>query len=205
MRQGLRLRLTGVGAMRSPRFKPAGLLIEDGARVMLDGGPDAVPIGDLDGWLVTDERAELIAAIRRAARRLRVEPGVGAVHRRDLEIVPLPVVHTSHPTFGYLISAHGRRIVWAPEFLQFPEWASGADLMFADAAGWDRPIRFAGGVGGHAAVQSVAAEARSRHVRRLIFAHIGRPTLRAMDAGRLPLFGTFGRDGQVFLPGRWRG
>jgi hypothetical protein len=48
-------------------------------------------------------------------------------------------------------------------------------------------------------------EARRRGVRRLVFAHIGRPTIRAMDAGRRPAFGTFGRDGQVFHPRRWRG
>jgi hypothetical protein len=47
-------------------------------------------------------------------------------------------------------------VVWAPEFWEFPGWARGADLMFADAAGWQRPIRFARGVGGHAAVSATA-------------------------------------------------
>lgn len=42
--------------------------------------------------------------------------------------------------------------------------------MFAEAAGWSRPIRFAGGAGGHA-------------VKRLVFAHIGRSTIRALDRG----------------------
>lgn len=35
---------------------------------MIDGGPGAAPRGELDAWLVTNERAELIAGIRRLAR-----------------------------------------------------------------------------------------------------------------------------------------
>jgi len=191
--------------MRSPRFAPAGLLVEAEHRVLLDGGPGSMPDGSLDAWLVTDERAELIAFIRALARERGLEPEVGAVHAPGLDIVPQPVVHTSHPTYGYLISIDSLRIAWAPEFLEFPGWANGTDLMFADAAGWERPIWFAGRVGGHAPAQQVAVEARRRGVRRLIFAHIGRPTIRAMDAGRRPAFGTFGQDGQVFHPRRWRG
>lgn len=39
-----RLTLTGVGAMNSPRFRPAGLLIDyDGVRVMIDGEAEAAP------------------------------------------------------------------------------------------------------------------------------------------------------------------
>jgi ribonuclease BN (tRNA processing enzyme) len=191
--------------MRSPRFAPAGLLVEAERRVMLDGGPGSVPEGTLDAWLVTDERAELMARIRALAQERGLAPEVGGVHAPGLDIVPLPVVHTSRPTYGYLISADHLRIAWAPEFLQFPDWANGADLMFADAAGWDRPIRFAGGVGGHAAARQVAVEAQRHGVRRLVFAHLGRPTIRAMDAGQRPAFGRFGHDGQVFRPRRWRG
>lgn len=66
--------------------------------------------------------------------------------------------------------------------------------MFADAAGWNRPIRFAGDVGGHAAALDVAERARRAGVRRLVLAHIGRPTIRALDRGdRLP-FGEVGRE-----------
>jgi hypothetical protein len=31
-----------------------------------------------------------------------------------------------------------------------------------------------------------------------VFAHIGRPTIRAIDAGHRPPFGEFGRDGRRF-------
>jgi ribonuclease BN (tRNA processing enzyme) len=108
------------------------------------------------------------------------------------------VVHTNHPTYGYLIDSAGVKVVWAPEFFRFPRWANGADLMFAEAAAWDRPIRFAGGVGGHMPVLAVARAAERARVKRLVFAHIGRPTLRAIAAGLRPPFGEFAHDGQVF-------
>jgi len=72
----LRLTLLGVGAMNSPRYAPAGLLAEhEGARVAIDGGPGAAPDGPLAAWLVTDERAELIAA-RKEIAELRMERDV---------------------------------------------------------------------------------------------------------------------------------
>ena len=50
----------------------------------------------------------------------------------------------------------GVRIVRAPEFHEFLAWARGADIMFAEAAAWKRPIRFAGDVRGHLDVRAVA-------------------------------------------------
>jgi len=194
-----RFTLVGIGAAASPRYPPAGLLVEHrGSRVMLDGGPGADVDGPLDAWLVTDERAELIAAIRRMARGLRVEPRVAEFDGPGLRITPRPVVHTSHPAFGYLIRAAGRLVVWAPEFWTFPDWASGADLLFGDAAGWSRPIRFAGDVGGHLSALAAADEARRHGVRRLVLAHLGRPTLRALDAGERPPFGEIGVVGRTY-------
>ena len=57
---------------------------------------------------------------------------------------------------------------------------------------------YAGGVGGHLHVPAVAEAARRHRVGRLVFAHIGRPTIRATDRGEQPVFGEFARDGQVF-------
>jgi hypothetical protein len=143
-----RFTLLGVGAMNSPRYSPAGLLISCGqVRVAIDGGP---------------------------------------------------VVHTSHPAYGYLIQASGARVAWAPEFLEFPTWAAGTDLMFAEAAGWARPIRFAKGTGGHAPALEVAEQAARHGVRRLVFAHIGRPTITALDAGHVPPFGEIGKEGATY-------
>ena len=204
MRSGLRLRLTllGVGAMNSPRYAPAGLLAGYGReRVAIDGGPGAAPDSPPAAWLGTDERAELIRQLRHLAAAYSLVPHVGPYASGGLEITPHPVVHTSHPTFGYLIKAAGRAVAWAPEFLEFPAWAADVDLMFADAAGWARPIRFGHGAGGHAAALTVAEDAISHGVRRLVFAHIGRPAIKALDAGQMPPFGEFGGDGARYTLG----
>lgn len=196
----VRCTLLGVGAMRSPRYRPAGLLVSyTRRRIMFDGGPESAPATDVEAWLVTDESAELAAPIRRLAAQHGLKPRAGDYRIGDLQVERHDVVHTSHPTYGYLLRAHGHRVVWAPEFWDFPGWADGADLMFADAAGWRRPIRFRGGVGGHAAVLDVAEEARRRGVRRLVFAHIGRPSIRAQDAGLDPPYGAWGVEGRTYL------
>ena len=196
----IRLTLLGVGAMNSPIYAPAGLLIEYGRdRIMIDGGKSAEPKGKLSAWLVSDAKSELAHDVRTRARARGLEPQVGKHRAGALVVAPMPVVHTSHPTYGYLIKFRGTKIVWAPEFLEFPGWARKADLMFADAASWDRPIRFARGAGGHACALNVATSAKAHGVKRLVFAHIGRPTIRAMNAGKKPPFGEFGEDKAVFL------
>src|SRR5919197_3078035 len=157
----MRLVTLGVGAADSPRYAPAGLLVAGrGVRVMLDGGPGAAPAGRLHAWLVTDERAELRSQLRRLAAERGLRPHAGSFQRGVLRIDARPVVHTSHPTFGYLIQASEGRVVWAPEFFEFPGWAHGVKLLFAEAAGWERPIRFAGGVDGHLHVPA-GSEART--------------------------------------------
>lgn len=194
-----RFTLLGVGAMNSPRYAPAGLLVEcGGSRVMIDGGPGAEPKGKLNAWLVTDDRGELIRKLRQLARPRGLEPHVGSYLSNDVSIKPYRVVHTSHDTYGYVIRCLGKKIVWAPEFFVFPHWASNADIMFAEAAGWNRPIFFRGKVGGHAPVEHVARDALKYKIRRLVFAHIGRPTIKALDAGKRAKFGEFGRDRRVF-------
>jgi hypothetical protein len=91
-------------------------------------------------------------------------------------------------------------MVWAPEFFEFPDWAAGADLMFADAAGWSRPIRIAHGAGGHAAAPDVGVAARTAAVRRPVFAQIGRPTIRATDRGDEAPVGEFGGQSPFLFP-----
>ncbi len=200
MNRRLRLTLLGVGAMNSPRFAPAGLLLRYARRrAAFDGGPGAEPPpGRLAAWLVTDEQAELRSALRRSAAERDVTPRAGDLDLGEVRVRCRPVVHTSHPAYGYRIEAGGPVVVWAPEFWEFPDWAAGADLMFAEAAAWNRPIRFRGGVGGHADVQAVAEEAVRRGVRRLVFAHIGRPSIRAMDAGLRPPAGEWGVEGCTY-------
>ena len=132
---------------------------------------------------------------RRAGSRHRA----GSFLKRGLRIEARRVVHTNHPAYGYRIRAAGHTVVWAPEFYRFPRWVRRTDLMFAEASAWDRPIRFAGGVGGYADVLTIAEAARRRGVKRLGFALIGRPTLRALARGVTPPFGEFAVDGQVFV------
>jgi hypothetical protein len=190
----------GVGAMASPRFAPAGLLVRRaGISVMIDGGPGAAPRGALAAWLVTDETGELMPRIRELARAKGLIPRAGPFDGAGLSIECRPVVHTSHPTFGYLIRAGRARVVWAPEFAEFPPWAAGCALMFAEAAGWSRPIHFRGGAGGHMGALAVAEEAKRHRVARLVFAHLGRPALRALDRGEKPGFGEVGADGRLYV------
>lgn len=207
MTSRLRLTLLGTGAMNSPRYPPAGLLVRYRRRgVMLDGGPDAGPApppgpgaaGTLAAWLVTDEHSELRRELRGLAAAHGVQPRVAAVSVAGLSVEPRPVAHTSHDAYGYLLRFPSGSAAWAPEFWEFPAWAAGTDLMFAEAAGWDRPIRFARGAGGHMPALRVAELAAGCGVGRLVFAHIGRPSLRAIDAG-LPLpFGEWGRPGRTY-------
>jgi hypothetical protein len=196
----LKLRLTGVGAMNSPRFAPAGLLVEfNGQRIMLDGGPDDADRRP-DVWLITDAEGELVGAIRVAASKMNLPaPHVGVFQAEGLTISPRTVRHTNHETYGYLIESGDKKIVWAPEFMTFPGWADNADLMFAEAAGWDKPINFVGGVGGHAAATDVMSEATKHMVKRLILAHIGRPTIKALAAGEKLQYGEVGREGSTYM------
>jgi hypothetical protein len=96
--------------------------------------------------------------------------------------------------------------VWAPEIWAFPAWAAGADLMFADAAGWNRPIRFARGLAGTWRRCRVAEQARQHPIARLVLAHIGRASLRAIDAGCRPPFGEWGEPDRTYqLPPQTHG
>ncbi|MFI2200448.1 hypothetical protein ACH47Z_06615 [Streptomyces sp. NPDC020192] len=186
--------------MNSPRFAPAGLLLRcTGHRVAFDGGPGAEPPpGRLDAWLVTDERSELRSVLRRRAATRDVHVCAGDLQVGEVAVRCRPVVHTSHPAYGYRIEAGDVVVVWAPEFWEFPAWAAGADLMFAEAAAWNRPIRFRRGVGGHATVLAVSEQAAQHGVRRLVYAHIGRPSLRAIDAGLKPPAGEWGVEGRTY-------
>jgi hypothetical protein len=95
------------------------------------------------------------------------------------------VVHTSHATFGYRIEAPEGTVAWAPEFLEFPGWAHGVGLLFAEAAGWERPIRFAGGVGGHLHVLLTARSEQTPQAQ----PNRARPPCRVAMMGALTLAG----------------
>ena len=71
--------------------------------------------------------------------------------------------------------------------------------MFAEASAWNRQILFRGRVGGHASVEEVARDAQKYGVKRSVYAHIGRPTIRSLDAGKHATFGEFGREGDLYV------
>jgi len=56
----------------------------------------------------------------------------------------------------------------------------------------------------HAPVLEVAGQAVRHGVRRLVFAHIGRPTIAALDKGHVPPFGEIGTEGAVYTAGDQR-
>jgi hypothetical protein len=118
----LRLTLLGVGAMNSPRYPPAGLLVRYRRRrqVMLDGGLGAEPTGTLAAWLVTDGRSELRRELRMLSAARGLHPSVGTVSIADLVIEPRPVAHTSHLTWGYLRRLPMASAARAPEIWAFP-------------------------------------------------------------------------------------
>jgi hypothetical protein len=47
---------------------------------------------------------------------------------------------------------------------------------------------------------TTAERARRLGVVRLVFAHIGRPSIRAIDAGHRPPYGEWGIEGRVYRP-----
>jgi hypothetical protein len=116
----IRLTLLGVGAMNSPVYAPAGLLIEYGrVRIMIDGGKWEEPKGKLSAWLVSYAKSELARELRIETRARGLEPQVEKYGAETLLIEPMPVVHTSHPTYGYLIKIPGAKIVWRLGFSSF--------------------------------------------------------------------------------------
>ena len=168
------------------------------------GGPGAEPHGSLDAWLVTDERAELIPAIRPLAAARDSGPRAAGFERNGL-------AHRDAPPWSTRIirpaaTGSGRRGTASsglPSSTSFPD-----GRVAPTSCSRGRPhgtIRsdWPGGVGGHMDV-GVAREARRLGVKRLVFAHIGRPALRALARGeRLP-FGEVAADRQGFPVARRR-
>jgi hypothetical protein len=189
--------LLGVGTARSPRFAPAGLLVEYGhTRVGIDGGPGSEPPENVDAWLVRDEDGPLQPErMALAADEDMTAPVTGPFHHGTLHIEPLPVRCGGRRMHGYRITAGRHTAVWAPEFTEFPSWAEGADLVFADATAWEAGSR---GTGDRLGVLASALAARRLGVRRLVFAHLGQAVYEAVDSGQDPPFGEWGEEGRKY-------
>lgn len=176
--------LLGVGAAGSARFAPAGLLLEYGhVRVGFDGGPGSEPAEIIDAWLVSDAGGPLQQERHRIARETGMpEPAVGPYEHPPLHIEPMPTA-AAH---GYRITIGHRFAVWAPAFAQFPEWAGGADLMFADGTGDRRRLA------------EVTAAAQQRLVRRLVLVPVGEVAIESVDGARPPPYGEWGEEGRAY-------
>ncbi len=176
-----RLILLGVGTAESPEHAPAGLLLEYGhLRVGFDGGPGSEPPENIDAWLVCGVHDALYPRLREIAQDTGMpEPAVVPYDHRPLRIEPLPA---GAPAYAYRISTGHRTAVWAPVFAEFPAWAAGADLVFADAAG------------GPEEIIDTATAAEGLGVRRLIFVRLGP----AADAMAAPPFGEWGVEGRAY-------
>lgn len=171
--------LLGVGPAQSPRFAPAGLLVEYGhTRVGIDGGPGSEPPETIEAWLVRDESGPLQADLRRIARESEMpEPAAGSFRHGPLHIDPLPG--------GYKITSGHHAAAWAPETADLPDWSRAADVVFADALEWARVI-------------DVAKSAQRLGVRRLVFARLGGSVLEVLDRGEPPPFGEWGEEGRSY-------
>ncbi|WP_395105548.1 hypothetical protein [Actinomadura sp. SCN-SB] len=176
-----RLILLGAGAARSPRFAPAGLLVEYGhTRVGIDGGAGSEPPGTADAWLVRDD-APHPDLLRIARETGMCEPAVAPFRHGPLRVDPLPV---GEGLYGYRIAAGHHTAVWAPEHTAFPHWAEGAELVFS---------------GPGAGIAETAEAARRLTVRRLVFVLLDETVSGMLDAGEDPPFGEWGEEG-----GRYR-
>jgi len=153
--------------------------------------------------LVTDERGELRAALRRLAAQRGRTPAATTYVGGGLDVVPRPVAHTSHPTYGYAIRAGSRLVVWAPEFWTFPEWAAGADLMFAEPpAGTGRSVSAVVRAGTRPCCVPPPTPRRPAYAGWCTRTSAG-PSLRAIDAGLVPPGGEWGEPGRTYrLPVR---
>jgi hypothetical protein len=172
-----RLILLGVGAARSPRFAPAGLLIEYGhTRVGIDGGAGSEPPENVDAWLVRDDvpHPDLVRIARDTGM---CEPAVAPFRHGPLHVDPLP---EGDGVYGYRIVSGHHTAVWAPEYRTFPAWAERADVVFS---------------GPGADLGATAEAARRLKVRRLVFVLLDEPVFAALDAGKDPPFGEWGEEG----------
>ncbi|HEX6472380.1 MAG TPA: hypothetical protein VF069_25025 [Streptosporangiaceae bacterium] len=180
-----RLILLGIGTERSPRFAPAGLLLEYGhVRVGIDGGPGSEPAENIDAWLVTSEHGPLRAELRDIARETGMpEPVVGPYAHGPLRIEP---VRLADETYGYRIGVGHHVAGWAPAATTLPPWTDGMDLVFADGSlSWPDTVE-------------LARTAKRLRVQRLVFVRLGAAALSALDSSERPPYGEWGEEGRAY-------
>lgn len=193
----LKLILIGTGALNSPR-KDESFLVEHGdEKILIDAGPDikTKEFSKLTGILVCDPKSDFMKDAKRIGEKFGLIPQVKKIERDGLKIEPFEVKHTNHKTYGYTIKVDNKKIIYAPEFFEFPEKEiKGADLAILEGSAWDRPIRFIGGVGGHAALLDIWEKCKKLKVP-VVFTHIGKSVEKHLkEAEEMGI--KIGKDGQ---------
>lgn len=202
-REDLRLTLVGTGAMDSPRKDESLLVSYKGFNVLIDAGEKikAKHLPKLDSVLVCDDESRYMKDAKRIGEAFDLVPGVAEFHADGLEIIPFPVKHTSHKTYGYRIEAQGKTAIYAPEFYVFPlSEVENADVAILEGSAWNRPITFTGSVGGHAAMLDTWEKAKKAGIKRIIFTHIGKPVEENLEEAK-EMGIEIGEDGQVIEVG----
>lgn len=198
-KEDFKLILTGTGAMDSPRKDESLLVSYKEHNVLIDAGKKirAKDLPELDAILVCDDKSRYMNDAKRIGEAFDLVPEVGEFSADDLKIIPFPVKHTKHKTYGYRIEARGKKIIYAPEFYIFPSSeVKNADVAILEGSAWNKPITFVGGVGGHAAVLDSWKKAKKAGVKRIIFTHIGKPVERNLEEAK-EVGIEIGEDGQV--------
>lgn len=167
----------GTGALDSPRRDASLMVVSGDEAVLFDAGKDIqtkhVPKAP-SIILVTDPQENSKEA-KRLAEGFGVEVAHGDWGGKDIDVRAFRVTHTGHDVYGYLIRMSDLTIAYVPEFWKFPSEVANADIGIFDGSAYDRPIAFAGGKGGHAAILDTLIEAHQRGVKRTIFTHVGKP------------------------------
>lgn len=185
------LAIIGTGAMDSPRKDESLMIAYKLKHVLIDAGKDIkakdLPVKTLHRILLCDPESRYVKDAKRLAKQFKIldPPGVGEWILEDLSITPFEVKHTNHKTYGYKIMIDKKKIIYAPEFYEFPaREAKDADLAILEGSAWDKSIDFVGGVGGHAPILETWKKAKDAGVKKILFTHIGKPVERNLDKAK---------------------
>jgi hypothetical protein len=150
--------------MNPPRHRPAGLLMKwSGHRVMFDGGGEATP-GRAARRLARRDAPPNRCRTSRSTRALSTStlgwlPGLAAASRSGRCQPSAPLTPRTATTSNY----PGHRSFVLLSASTSLTGRAGVDLMFANAARWQRPISFAGAVGAEPACVPAVADAARRY------------------------------------------
>lgn len=172
------LYFVGTGALESPRRGACLMVVSGRNAVLFDVGDDVQPkhLPRVPDIILLTDPTENRKEAERLARAVGVEIAYGDWEAPDIKVKAFKVKHTGHDVYGYKVFVSDLVIAYVPEFWEFPaEAVRNADIGIFDGSAFDKPIRFAGGKGGHAPVTETLVNAFAANVKRIIFTHVGKP------------------------------